>query len=73
MRRIKKYQDENDEFLHPFWLGLLMLFTVTFVIGILCFLRKKCGSHIRHLFNCLCCKNQLNNGKKREKRIFNKK
>jgi len=68
MRRINKYQDEDDEFLHPFWLGLLMLFTVMIVIGISCFLRKKWGSHIRHLFNCLFCKNKLNNGKKRVKK-----
>jgi hypothetical protein len=67
MNRIKKYQDEDDEFLHPFWLGLLMLFTVVIVIGMICFLQKKCSSHIRYLFNCLRCKNELNNGKKKKK------
>jgi len=63
MRRIKKYQYEDSELLHPFWLGLLMLFTIITIIGMLCFLRKKCGSHLCHLFNRLCCRNELNNGK----------
>lgn len=67
MDKLKTYQD--DEFLHPFWLGLLMLFTVTIVVGIVCFLRKKFGTCICHLFNRLCCKKQLDDGKKRKRKI----
>ncbi len=66
MQKLKnKYSDEFDEFLHPFWLGLIMLFTIIITIGIFCFLRKKFGTHLRYFFNYLCCRNKLNNGKKK--------
>ena len=60
MRTTNKNHDDN---LHPLWLGILLLFTVITVIGILCILRRKCGSKILHLFNRLCCRNKSNNGK----------
>ena len=66
MRRSKKYYNEDDEYLHPFWLGLIMLFTVTFVIGAICLLRKRCGSRFRYLFDRLRCKDELYIGKKME-------
>ncbi|CAF0863054.1 unnamed protein product [Rotaria sordida] len=61
MKNFTKYQDEHDEFLHPLWLGILLLFIVIVIISISCFIRKKFGSSICHLFNRLCCRNELNN------------
>lgn len=65
MKRTRKYENDSDEYLHPFWLGLLMLFTVTTVIGAICFLRRKCGSRICNLFNYLRCKDQAYISKQR--------
>jgi hypothetical protein len=64
MRRINKYQNEHDEFLHPLWLGILILFSVIIILGLLCFMRKKCGSQIRHLFYVLCCGIEWHTSKK---------
>jgi len=58
MKRNRKYENDSDEYLHPFWLGLLMLFTVTTVIGTICFIKKKCSSNLRYLFNCLRCEHR---------------
>ena len=33
----------HNELLHPLWLGLLILFTVVVLLGLLCCLRRRCG------------------------------
>lgn len=38
----------DDDWLHPFWLGLVILFTVTLSIALLCFCRKKSANCHRH-------------------------
>ncbi|CAF0756690.1 unnamed protein product [Adineta steineri] len=50
-----------DEPLHPLWLGILMLFSVMIILGILCFMRRKCGSQIHHVFKVLCCGSEHSN------------
>ncbi|CAF1262723.1 unnamed protein product [Rotaria sp. Silwood1] len=69
MNNFTKYQDEHDEFLHPLWLGILLLFFVIIIIGLSCCVRKKFGSSIHHLFNLLCCKDELNNEDNFKKRM----
>jgi hypothetical protein len=66
MRTINKYQNEDEELLHPLWLGILMLFTIIIVIGLSCCLRKQYGSQLRLLFNRLCCRNTIKKGKKQK-------
>ncbi|UJR37756.1 hypothetical protein I4U23_030449 [Adineta vaga] len=69
MNIVNKYRDEQDEFLHPFWLGILILLVVITVLSILCFIRKKCGSQIEALLKSICCGNNYNieNRSKRSK------
>lgn len=57
--------DEIEELIHPFWLGLLMLFGVVVIVGSICFLRKKCGKKFLHFFNRLRGREDLNEGKQR--------
>jgi len=64
MRAIGKYYHSNDEFVHPLWLGTLILFIVMTIIGIICCLRIKCGSQLSHLLNRLFGRNNETNGKK---------
>ena len=64
MAKNKKYVDEIEEIIHPFWLGLIMLFTVIILVGTLCIVRRKCRSNLRYLWNWLCCRSELNDGKK---------
>jgi hypothetical protein len=65
MRRIQKYSNQFDEVFHPFWLGLIMLFTIITVVGMVCLIWKKCGLRLRCLFNRLRGRNELNDGKKK--------
>ncbi|CAF2863167.1 unnamed protein product [Rotaria sp. Silwood2] len=60
MKTFTKYRREHDEFFHPLWLGILLLFFVIIVLGISCFIRRKFGQSIRYLFNRLCCRDELN-------------
>lgn len=53
MRTINKSFKQDDDFIHPFWLEIFILFTVIMIIGILCCLRKKCGSSVQRLFKRL--------------------
>lgn len=59
--------DEAEELLHPFWLGLLMLFGVIIVMGSICFLRRRCGSNFYHWFNRVRGRDDLNNGRRRDR------
>ena len=63
MRTIDKYPNRNDEIFHPLWLGILMLFSVMIIIGILCCIRIKCGAQLRALLNRLFGRNIKKNGK----------
>ncbi len=64
MRTFDKYYNQDDEFVHPLWLGILILFSVMIIISMLCCLRIKYGSQIRHLLNKLFGRNSETNGKK---------
>ncbi len=64
MRTIDLFHNRDDEFVHPLWLGMLILFSVLTIIGTFCCLRIKCGPQIRHLFNTLFGRNNETNGKK---------
>lgn len=63
MKKLSKYQDDIDEVLHPFWLGLIMLFTVTIIVGMICFVRKRFGSSICQLLERLRCRKTLGHSK----------
>lgn len=62
---------EDDEFLHPLWLGILILFTVIIVVGISCLVRKKFGSSILNFFNQLRCRNKSNQGNNENSTMWN--
>lgn len=64
MRTIGRYNRQDDEFVHPLWLGILLLFSVMTIIGTICCLKIKCGSQLCHLLNRLCGRNNEMNGKK---------
>ena len=55
MNRSNKYEDKNEEYLHPFWLGILLLLTVITILSILCFIRRKCGSQIMRSCKIFFC------------------
>lgn len=38
--------NDAQEFLHPFWLGLLILFNVIIIVALLCCFRRKYGSRL---------------------------
>jgi hypothetical protein len=64
MRIVDKYYNQDDDFIHPLWLGILLLLSVITIIGTLCCLRIKFGSKLLHLLNRLFCRNIETNGKK---------
>ncbi|CAF0969709.1 unnamed protein product [Adineta ricciae] len=66
------YEDKNEEYLHPFWLGILLLFAVITILSILCFIRRKCGSQIMRsckIFFCGTDYDLENQAKKRSKEL----
>ncbi len=63
MQTLDKYYSQGDEFIHPLWLGILILFSVIIIIGTLCCLRIKCGSQLCHLLTRLFGRNIETNGK----------
>ena len=48
MRSIPKSPQQVDDFLHPLWLGILILLHTIALIGLLYCLRRKCGSRLGH-------------------------
>jgi len=44
------FDQYHDAYIHPLWLGIIMLFTVIIVMSIACLIRIKYGSQILHLF-----------------------
>jgi hypothetical protein len=60
---MQTFDQYHDAYIHPLWLGIIMLFTVIIVMSIACLIRIKYGSQILHLFNRLCCRKKLNHGK----------
>ncbi|CAF0755100.1 unnamed protein product [Didymodactylos carnosus] len=43
----------DDELMHPFWLGLLFLFIILAVLSVLCLIRKKFGSRMMSFYQNL--------------------
>jgi hypothetical protein len=72
MRTLEKDYSQDDEFIHPLWLGILLLFSVIIIIGTLCCLRIKCGSQLRHLLMRLFGRNIETTGKYKTKIDFNR-
>ena len=70
MRIFEKFSNQNDEYFHPLWLGILLLFIVITIIGIVCCLRIKCGSELRHLINRLFGRHNETNGNRLESLSF---
>ena len=60
---MQTFDGQDDEFIHPLWLGILLLFSVVIIIGTLCCLRIKFGSQLRHLLMRLIGRNIETNGK----------
>ncbi|CAF1410988.1 unnamed protein product [Adineta ricciae] len=56
MRAIEKYSNQDDELLHPLWIGILLLLSIIIIVGFVCYIRVKCHSQVRllcnHLFRC---------------------
>ena len=63
MRRIEKYLSQEEDFVDPLWLGILLLFMVVTIIGTLCCLRVKCGVQLRRLLNRLLGRHIEMNGR----------
>lgn len=62
MRTIDRYNNQNDEYVHPFWLGISLLFSVMIIIGLVCCVRVKYGKRLSHLCNRLFGRNISTNG-----------
>lgn len=69
MRTIDKYYNQNDEYIHPFWLGILILLSVMTIIGTLCCLRVRFGEQLRYLCNKLFGRDTQSNGNNRNRFI----
>jgi hypothetical protein len=63
MRPFDGYRDQNDEFFHPLWLGMLILFCVMTIVGFVCCLRIKCGTQLRIISNRLFGRKKKKPGK----------
>ena len=55
MNTSNAYENDNEEYLHPLWLGILILFAVITILSILCFIRKRCGSQIMRSCKIFFC------------------
>ncbi|CAF1060522.1 unnamed protein product [Adineta ricciae] len=53
MRAIEKYSNQDDELLHPLWIGILLLLSIIIIVGLVCYIRVKCHSQVRLLCNRL--------------------
>ena len=60
----RSLEDDDDDYLHPLWLGILMLLTVVSVIGLSCLVRKRYGAELYLFYRRLCCRNQASQGKR---------
>lgn len=56
-------QEEHEEFLHPLWLGLIMLFAVILGVGMLCIVRRKYGAQLCRALNRFCGTTEVPTGK----------
>ncbi|UJR08500.1 hypothetical protein I4U23_012766 [Adineta vaga] len=49
MRAIDRFYNQEDEFMHPLWIGILLLLSIIIIIGLFCCIRIKCHSQLRIL------------------------